>query len=91
MNEINNLKFSEVEFIYKKWYDHMMNTEITKLALAGVEYADPAKANTSYYSDYISMSKQDTKLSYHDELKRKAGIKEVVKRPKFLFEKKEGA
>ena len=85
---MQSLLWEDVESFYKKWYDAEMNKKITQLALAGVEYNDPSKAKTSFYKDYLEESTKNQKeLSLRDELKNKLGIKEVVRKPKFLFEK----
>lgn len=87
---MNNLLWEDVENYYKKWYDQEMNKRITEMALAGVQYNDPAKAKTTFYKDYIDESSRSRKkLSLKDELKQKLNVREVVKRPKFLFEKVE--
>jgi hypothetical protein len=88
IEEMNNLLWEDVENYYKRWYDHSMNEQLTRLALGGVQYSDPSKCKTSYYRDYVEeASKTDKEMSLREELKKKFRVREVVKRPKFLFEK----
>jgi len=82
------VSWKEVELYYKKWYDYEMNQRITQMAIAGIEYNDSDKCKTTFYKDYIAESSKSNKpLSLKEEYKKKLGIREVVTRPKFLFEK----
>lgn len=88
LEEMDLLSWAEVENYYKKWYDFEMNQKITQMALAGVEYKDSDKCKTTYFRDYINeVEKNKKELTLRDEYKKKLKIHEVVKRPKFLFEK----
>jgi len=88
--EMNELLWDEVENYYKKWYDYEMNNRITQLAINGIEYKNPEKSKTTFYKDYIEESERTRKeLTLKEEYMEKLNIKEVVKRPKFLFERKE--
>jgi len=90
LEELEQISWEQVETYYKKWYDETMNEKLTRMALAGVDYSDASKAKTSYYADYMKESEKNRKeLTLREEYKMKLGIKEVLKRPKFLFEKEQ--
>ena len=61
LEEMNNLKWDQVENYYKRWYDLDMNRKITDMALNGVEYNDPDKCKTTYFKDYIDESSKTSK------------------------------